>query len=240
MVNATNVLPVTEHIFETAGLGKAPYKFLRVEVSRGPIFFGNTQVGSYGQPMACCQFCGTSICYKFWLRSSDGLTFYVGSDCIYKSGDLGLKAIIDPIVAAHDKEIRLVREKAVNDKFADYLTTHPDFFKLDTRPHPWAFRASRGETYGMYNEYCYKWSRGSKKAGLSRQFLILAGELDPKKRVGISKGTSCKCSLPTGDGDLCESCLKLKRKETILAQVKSRFKTWSMNVAAGLGLTANA
>ena len=72
--------PVTEHIFQTAGLGTAPYKFLRVEVSRGPIWFGDVQVGSYVQPMSCCQFCGTSIIYKFWLRSAEGHEFYVGSD----------------------------------------------------------------------------------------------------------------------------------------------------------------
>ena len=229
--------PSQEHLFETAGLGKAPYKFLRVEVARGPIFFGNTQIGAFGQPMAACQFCGTAIVYKFFLRSSDGNEFWVGSDCIYKSGDLGLKNIIDPIVHQHEKEIREAREKAIMAQWDAYFALHPNFFKNDTRPHPWHFRAARGETMGMYTEYCFRYSGPTKKARLAREFLIAAGEINPKARKGHAKGQTCKCKIAIGDGDICESCLRLKSPTQIVAQVKKRFKTWACGVGNALGLT---
>src|SRR5690348_11414603 len=67
------VRPAAIHIFEKAGLGNAPYKFTHVEKNK-----------------TSCQFCGTPIIYKFWLTSSDGKSFFVGSDCIYKASDAGL------------------------------------------------------------------------------------------------------------------------------------------------------
>jgi hypothetical protein len=64
------------HIFEEAGLGLAPYKYLGCE------YTGRTSVS--------CKYCYTAIRYKFHLESKDGNRFFVGSDCIFKSGDLGL------------------------------------------------------------------------------------------------------------------------------------------------------
>lgn len=66
----------TIHIFEQAGLGKAPYEYLYCTDSK-----------------ASCQFCNTNIRYKFFLKSADNKIFFVGSDCIYKSGDRGLTKI---------------------------------------------------------------------------------------------------------------------------------------------------
>lgn len=55
----------TKHMFEVAGLGKAPYTFDGVETTHG----------------STCQFCSTAIIYRFWLISADGKRFFVGSDC---------------------------------------------------------------------------------------------------------------------------------------------------------------
>src|ERR1019366_8550255 len=120
--------PDTVHLFETAGLGKAPYKYLGCEVLRGPLTLPDgTQVGSFGQPMGSCCYCSTGIAYLFWLESTDGRKFFVGSDCIYKSGDAGLKHIIDPIVAQHNKEIRDSRARRLLDLFADRQKEYADF-----------------------------------------------------------------------------------------------------------------
>lgn len=69
----------TIHLFEKAGLGEAPYDYLGCEDT--------------GKSSTSCQFCHTGIRYKFHLQSKDGKRFFVGSDCIYKSGDHGLTKI---------------------------------------------------------------------------------------------------------------------------------------------------
>lgn len=88
-----------QHVFERAGLGLAPYKFLGMEEKRGPIVTElgggiRQMVGSPGQPMGCCQYCSTGIAYCYWLQSADGKKFYVGSECILKSGDAGLRKVV--------------------------------------------------------------------------------------------------------------------------------------------------
>lgn len=61
------------HAFQLNGLGEAPFTFQGVDE----------------QPDGC-DHCGTAIRFRFWLKSADGQTFKVGSDCIEKTGDAGL------------------------------------------------------------------------------------------------------------------------------------------------------
>lgn len=77
------------HCFERQGLGKAPYTFM----------------GCISQKSGC-QFCGTGILHQYWLCSSDGNNFYVGSDCILKSEDSGLINIVKREKSAKAKEKR--------------------------------------------------------------------------------------------------------------------------------------
>lgn len=87
--------PAAIHRFEAAGLGKAPFKWVGVSEQRGPIkrtINGiEVEVGSAGQPMGTCAFCGTGIAECHSIKSADGKTFIVGSDCVLKTGDKGLK-----------------------------------------------------------------------------------------------------------------------------------------------------
>jgi hypothetical protein len=64
---------VGKHAFEAAGLGVAPFRFVRVD-----------------RMHTSCQFCGTGIMYRFFVRGADGREFFVGSDCINRTGDHGL------------------------------------------------------------------------------------------------------------------------------------------------------
>lgn len=93
---ATSELNGTVHVYERAGLGLAPFRYLGCEERRGPIksicpVSGvEVSVGAPGQPMGSCDLCGNGIAFCFMVRSSDGRTFKVGSECINKSGDAGL------------------------------------------------------------------------------------------------------------------------------------------------------
>jgi hypothetical protein len=146
------------HVFEAAGLGLAPYKFLNVSIK-----------GS------SCQYCSTGIMYQFWLESADHKTFYVGSDCIYKSGDDGLRRVIEPLVKAHQAELKRERDASYIAQFEAYLKANPNFWATVTGPHPNRYYASQGKTMGDYQRFCYEHSGRSSKAKIARQILIGLG-----------------------------------------------------------------
>jgi hypothetical protein len=169
------------HVFEKAGLGKAPYRYLGCEKS-----IYQACVGAPIQPASTCNYCGTAIMYKFWLESADGKKFWVGSDCIFKSGDAGLKHAIDADVRKYQKEVRDSRTAALVDTFEAFLKANPTFFADDKRPHPYAFYAAQGKTQGDYNRFCYEHAGPSKRATLARQFLVAAGVQLPAAKRGRS------------------------------------------------------
>jgi hypothetical protein len=163
----------TMHVFEAAGLGKAPYHYDGCVVTRG----------------STCQFCSTPIVYQFWLTSSDGKKFYVGSDCIYKSGDAGLRALIEPEVKRRMKEMREEREASLIDQFKKYLVANPGYFSDMKDPHPFSWRARRGDTMGDYKRFLWEHSGRTKRAKFARLALVAAGLIKPtRKPKGAAMG----------------------------------------------------
>ena len=88
------------HVFERAGLGVAPFRVVGVERRVGPITHDSGLiVGAPGQPMGSCEYCGQGIALCFSIKSSDGRRFIVGSECVAKAGDNGLKRQMNPLLA---------------------------------------------------------------------------------------------------------------------------------------------
>lgn len=125
-----------EHVFERAGLGPAPYKFIGITQS-----VYQALPGAPKQPGASCQYCGTGIMYCFHLEAANGKRFHVGCDCIKRSGDGGLirayknspqyramqaekrtakdahvKAQLEALLAAHDPALDVVSDDPRNYK----------------------------------------------------------------------------------------------------------------------------
>ena len=88
-----------QHVFELKGLGQAPYTYIRC-VDRGH------------RSHSDCKFCGTGIRYEFWLRSADGKEFFVGSDCIFKSGDVGLTKTVKSVKKDQARQVREAKKQA--------------------------------------------------------------------------------------------------------------------------------
>lgn len=95
------------HVWEGAGLGKAPYRFLGLEVSKfqacpgAPVKAGSS-----------CDYCPASIMNCFWFESADGKPFKVGCECFYKANaDRSLRAKVDAAVRAHDRKVAAERAK---------------------------------------------------------------------------------------------------------------------------------
>jgi len=130
-----------EHVFETAGLGKAPFTFVGMYVSRGPIRTELNgvvcEVGYAGQPMGTCEYCGNGIANCFQIKSADGKSFIVGSECVMKTGDNGLRAKVNEVKTAiqHEKDDTFILEgmKWVEDNAeALKLTKHGKYTLYDS------------------------------------------------------------------------------------------------------------
>jgi hypothetical protein len=61
------------HVFEVAGLGKAPFEYVGSGIGR-----------------TSCDYCGTAIVNQFFVASADGKQFVVGCECIKKTDDANL------------------------------------------------------------------------------------------------------------------------------------------------------
>lgn len=139
------------HPFEKAGLGLAPFKFRFCETRVGPIHCadGITQIGSPGQPMGTCAYCGNGIALCMGIESSDGKRFIVGSDCVEKlyrpenqtTTEQARALARDPVYQAvkrakadHNCKLRWAREAKRIAEGMEYLHTQAD--RLKATPHP--------------------------------------------------------------------------------------------------------
>lgn len=156
MMNRNTNRPVQNqnsvHAFESAGLGRGPFRLQRV-----------TEEGGH------CEFCSTPIKYRFYLLGSDAREFFVGSDCVLRSGDTGLIPVVRAEVNRRNAEARRARENrgviGVRAKLADSVTRA----ELARRPHPNAFYASQGKTFADYLDFCAQHAGKTKLAQLDRQ-----------------------------------------------------------------------
>jgi hypothetical protein len=123
----------TVHIFQAAGLGVGPFKLNHVSGEGGH-----------------CQYCGTSIVWRFYLNGIDGSTFFVGSDCVMKTGDAGLMKVVDAEVKRRMTEARHNREDAKLAALKESMKDVNVLAKLATLPHPNAFHARNGKTLANY------------------------------------------------------------------------------------------
>lgn len=144
-----NTTSPTVHVFERAGLGKAPFRVVGLDRRVGPMEVpgqpGMT-VGAPGQPMGSCDYCGTGIADCFTIRSADGRTFVVGSDCVYKTGDAGLRKQVEPMVRqlrqAQRDDLYMRRRAWLTDTLADPAVQ--DILRAE--PHPLEWRQQLGDT----------------------------------------------------------------------------------------------
>ncbi len=126
----------TTHVF--SHLGQSPYRYVGMTENK----FSNGD-GTW-KPGGCCDHCATGILYEFRFRSADGKVFKVGSSCVEKSGDAGLRRVISADVRKLDREKRQARAGRVADELDGLIETHKD--KLASMAHPKAWLAEKGET----------------------------------------------------------------------------------------------
>lgn len=170
MSNATT--PSGLHLFEKAGLGKAPFRVMGVSNKVGPIRHEKNgityEVGSPGQPMGCCEYCGQGIKECWSIKSSDGNVFDVGCECVTKTGDAGLTNVVNAHKAKINREKR--KDKGNRDReFVDEtLADASAAARLAAMPHPRA--AINADYFGSLTalDYAAFMRKNSGNAGLGR------------------------------------------------------------------------
>jgi hypothetical protein len=150
----TNTTNPTIHIFQAAGLGQAPFRLTTVTAEGG-----------------ACQFCGTGIIFRFYLRGVDGRTFHVGSDCVMKTGDAGLIRVVEHEVKKRQAELRNEREKAQLAALREHLTQPAVVEGLKSQAHPFTWHARQGKTMLDYAEFIMRCGGTSAKKKLAKSLL---------------------------------------------------------------------
>jgi hypothetical protein len=104
------------HIFEKAGLGLAPFKFLYVWsmpsvslLEANPEAYKNAMESAEKFNKGGCALCGHYIVGHYVIRSADNKIFAVGSECVNKTGDAGLISNVKAAKKAKNAEIRAAK-----------------------------------------------------------------------------------------------------------------------------------
>lgn len=109
--NAPAATVATIHPFQAAGLGLAPFRYIgqvHQDIAYGQAVVNSTEFRAGGpmvttQPGGTCAYCGHYILHMFNVKSVDGRTFHVGSDCIAKVGGPELARKVAKVVSANRK-----------------------------------------------------------------------------------------------------------------------------------------
>lgn len=78
------------HVFEKAGLGKAPFRLSAIFERKFQAY-----TGAPVKPGGTCEYCGQGILVCCQITDAEGRTFEVGSDCVLKTGDTGLRKVVN-------------------------------------------------------------------------------------------------------------------------------------------------
>jgi len=109
--NTQTAEAATIHPFQRAGLGLAPFRYIgqvHQDIAYGQAVVNSAEFRAGGvmvttKPGGTCAYCGNGILNMFNVKSADGKTFHVGSDCIQKVGGPELARKVARTVAANRK-----------------------------------------------------------------------------------------------------------------------------------------
>jgi hypothetical protein len=169
----------TVHPFEHAGLGKAPFRYVGVEVQ--DLCYGEailnreeytrTGISITTAPGGSCAYCGTYIRRMFNVESADGQRFHVGCECVNKTDDQRLIRQVEAAAQKLDEAKREAKKESVRRALDTLLADERTREKLAALPHP---RGLRDLTLLDYAE----WMRDrAGDAGRARAMKLISRQL---------------------------------------------------------------
>ena len=160
----------TVHLFEASGLGQAPYRYIGMAENRFSLGDGTTKPGG------SCDFCATGIAYEFRVRSADGRVFVLGSECIHKSGDAGLRKAISRDEAALRAQKKAALDARKRSEVAGLLSNPSVREAAAAKPHPSAYYAGQGRTLLDYFEFVARFGGASGRNSLLKTLRMFLSE----------------------------------------------------------------
>lgn len=139
------------HVFEKAGLGKAPFRVVGYE-------FKTYQAcpDAPAQVGGSCEYCWTGIKDTFHIESADGQHFVVGSTCVNKTGDKGLIDATKRQLNAAKAQRTAERNQERIDAALKELKKEDIREKLADIPHEQGWAAGEGMTMLDWAEWMMK------------------------------------------------------------------------------------
>ena len=196
--NTTKTEAETVHTFERSGLGKAPFRYVGQiwqDIAYGEVVLNRAEWDATGirastKPGGTCDYCGAYILNMFQIESADGKRFKVGSDCVLKTGDAGLKKVVSAVVSKMNSERTAKRNVSKIDALKVQLSDESVRAKLREFPHPYNFK---GKTLLNFAEYMIL--RGG-----------TAGKLKAAKKVAaVVAGTYQELSIADAEEQRCDN-----------------------------------
>lgn len=150
----------TTHVFEH--LGKPPYKY----DGFAELVFVNPVTGSC-KAGGACDHCGTAIRNAFYFTSSDGKRFKLGSSCVTKSGDRGMRKF----VSEETRKAKAAKEKAALPGIRAEVAQLVEEKKVELQKlgHPNYYFCSQGKTLYDYFVFSQRGASFNRAKNLLRQ-----------------------------------------------------------------------
>jgi hypothetical protein len=123
------------HVFELAGLGVAPFRYTG---SERRVYVACQ--GADEQPGGSCDLCGAGIKLFCWIEDANGRRFKVGSDCVAKTGDKGLRRLVDADVRRRARDAKWARESVKIEAARAKLAEPSIRERLSAEPHSRGFK----------------------------------------------------------------------------------------------------
>lgn len=129
LAKTDNPAEVGMHVFERAGLGKAPFCCIGMIEKK---FQAHRDAPVL--PAGTCDYCHNGIMYVYQVRSVDGRTFGVGCDCVERTGDAGLIRSYKnrPEVRAANRAKAVARDDRIKAGWAEIMADDAAKAKLAT------------------------------------------------------------------------------------------------------------
>ena len=153
LTKTDNAAAIGMHVFERAGLGKAPFRCV------GMIEKAISYPDGTSQASGCCDFCGNGIRFVFQVKSRDGRVSGVGSNCVDRTGDAGLikSYKTHPAVRAANRAKAIARDDHVCAEWKSLIETPATIEKLSAlfvQGRPWV----PGEQVTLLDDVKRRWS----------------------------------------------------------------------------------
>lgn len=174
LTRTDNAADAGKHIFERAGLGKAPFRCVgsfELKWQACP--------GAPIQPGGSCDYCSQGIMYAYAIKSADGRRFKVGCDCVMRTGDAGLiKSYKNrPEVRQRNRDKAAARDERIKAEWAALMADDAARAKLEAHTIPdWNGTGKRSWLGFALKSWSYSGAAGRAR-NLKEAKKILAGKV---------------------------------------------------------------